>query len=98
VLKKVCLPFWKRGVFFVLHATETNYCKNLFGDPEEEKLSMDESRTDDIHQVSDVESSFLTAPYTEEQIKRVVFQIKRNKALGPHVSSRTFRTSLSQMC
>ena len=38
----------------------TNYYKNLFGAPEEGNFSMDETRTDDIPQVSDEENNLLT--------------------------------------
>jgi hypothetical protein len=55
---------------------------NFFGDPEEGKFSMDECQTNDIPQLSDEENVLLTAPYTEEEVKRVVFQMVHNKALG----------------
>ena len=42
----------------------TNYYKNLFGKPEEGNFSMDESRTNDIPQVSDEENAHLTAPFS----------------------------------
>jgi mannosylglycoprotein endo-beta-mannosidase len=45
----------------------TNYYKGLFGSLEEGTVSMDESRTDDIPQVSALENNLLTALYTEEQ-------------------------------
>ena len=44
---------------------------------------MDESRTDDIPQVSDEENSLLTAPYSEEEVRKVVFLMEHNKAPGP---------------
>ena len=44
---------------------------------------MDESRTDDIPQESDEENSLLTAPYTEDEIRKAVFQMEHNKAPGP---------------
>jgi hypothetical protein len=34
---------------------------------------MDQSRTDDIHQVSDVENVFLIEPYTKEEVKKRCF-------------------------
>jgi hypothetical protein len=33
--------------------------------------------------VSDEENAILTAPYTKEEVKTVVFQMNHNKALGP---------------
>ena len=44
---------------------------------------MDETRTDDIPQVSDEENVLLTAPYSEEEVKKTVFQTEHNKAPGP---------------
>jgi mannosylglycoprotein endo-beta-mannosidase len=61
----------------------TNYYKSLFGAPEEGSFSLDESRTADIPQVSDEENDLLTAPYSEEEVKKAVFQMEHNKAPGP---------------
>jgi hypothetical protein len=61
----------------------TNYYKNLFGTPEEENFSMDESRTDDIPQVSIEENNLLTAEYLEEKVRKAIFQKEHNKAPGP---------------
>jgi hypothetical protein len=61
----------------------TNYYKNLFGTPEEENFSMDESRTDDIPQVSIEENNLLTAEYLEEKVRKAIFQMEHNKAPGP---------------
>ena len=44
---------------------------------------MDESRTDDIPQVSDEENNLLTAPYSEEEVRKAVFLMEHNKAPGP---------------
>src|SRR6266540_2079354 len=61
----------------------TKYYKGLFGTPEEGNLSLDEARTDDIAQVSDEENAFLIAPFTEEEVRRAIFQMEHNKAPGP---------------
>jgi hypothetical protein len=61
----------------------TNYYKGLFGSPEKRTFSMDESRTDDISQVSALENNLLTALYTEEEVMKAVFQMEHNKAPGP---------------
>jgi mannosylglycoprotein endo-beta-mannosidase len=61
----------------------TNYYKGLFGDPVESTLSLDETRIEDIPQVSAEENAFLTAPYSEEEVKKAVFQMEHNKAPGP---------------
>jgi hypothetical protein len=55
----------------------------LFGAPEEGNFFMDESRTDDIPLVSDVENNLLTAEYSEEEVRKAIFQIEHNKAPGP---------------
>jgi hypothetical protein len=60
-----------------------NYYKGIFGPPEESSFSLEESQTDDIPQVSMEENGLLTAPYSEEEVKRVVFQMEHNKAPGP---------------
>jgi hypothetical protein len=41
----------------------SSYYKDLFGAPEESDVSMDESRIDDIPQVSLEENVILTSPY-----------------------------------
>jgi mannosylglycoprotein endo-beta-mannosidase len=61
----------------------TNYYKGLFGPPEERSFSLEESQTDDIPQVSMEENGLLTAPYSEEDVKKAVFQMEHNKAPGP---------------
>jgi hypothetical protein len=61
----------------------TMFYKGLFGTPEESDISMDESRTDDIPQVSPQENAILTSPYSEEEIRKAVFQMEHNKAPGP---------------
>jgi hypothetical protein len=45
---------------------------------------MNESMFDDIPQVSPEENNILTFPCSEEEIRKTVFQIKHNKASGPH--------------
>jgi hypothetical protein len=61
----------------------TNYYKNLFGAKEDGNFSMDESRTDDISQVSEIANNFLTSEYSEEEVRKAIFQIEHNKAPGP---------------
>jgi hypothetical protein len=60
----------------------TNYYKGLFGSPDKGNFSMDESRTDDIPQVSVEENNFLTALYSEDEVKKAAFQMEHNKAPG----------------
>ena len=61
----------------------TSYYKGLFGAPADDILTMDETQTDDIAQVSHEENRLLSSPFTEEEIKRAVFQMEHNKAPGP---------------
>src|SRR3954471_21374144 len=44
---------------------------------------MDETRTEDIPQVSNEENTFLNYTFIEEEIKKAVFQMEHNKAPGP---------------
>jgi hypothetical protein len=44
---------------------------------------MDETRTDDIPQVSTEENNLLTATYLEEEVRKNVFLMEQNKAPGP---------------
>jgi mannosylglycoprotein endo-beta-mannosidase len=44
---------------------------------------MDETQTEDIPQVSIEENNLLTAVYSEEEVRRAIFQMEHNKALGP---------------
>ena len=61
----------------------TEYYKTLFGPPEDDLLTLDESRIGDIPQVSAEENAFLTAPFTEEEVRQAIFQMELNKAPGP---------------
>jgi mannosylglycoprotein endo-beta-mannosidase len=61
----------------------TKYYKTLFGPPEEANFSLDESQTGDIPQVSNEENAFLTAPFTEEEVRKAIFEMEHNKAPGP---------------
>jgi hypothetical protein len=61
----------------------TNYYKGLFGAPDEGNFSLDESITDNIPRVSVEENKFLTALYSEDKVKKAVFQMEHNKAPGP---------------
>jgi hypothetical protein len=68
----------------------TSYYKGLFSAPEESDISMDESRIDDIPQVSPQENASLNSPYIEEEIRKAVFQMEHNKAPGPDGFSAEF--------
>jgi hypothetical protein len=55
-----------------------NYYKSLFDSPDEGNFSMDESRTDDIPQVTVEKNNLLTVLYTKEEVKKVLFQMDHN--------------------
>jgi hypothetical protein len=55
----------------------------LFGAPEENSFSLDQTQTDDIPQVSMEENGLLTAPYSEDEVMKAIFLMEHNKALGP---------------
>jgi hypothetical protein len=48
---------------------------------------MDESITDDIPQVSVEENNFLTALYSEDEVKKVVFQMEQQSSGSGWLSS-----------
>ena len=61
----------------------TKFYKELFGEPEESLLTLDEDDNQDIVQVSQTKNDLLTAPFTEKEVKEAVFQMEHNKAPGP---------------
>ena len=61
----------------------TQFYKDLFGPPEDNNFYTDEHRTGDIPQVSQPENDFLTAPFTEKEIRDAIFDMEHNKAPGP---------------
>ena len=68
----------------------TNYYKTLFGPPEDGHLTLDESQIGDIPEVSPEENTFLTAPFTEVEVRQAIFQMEHNKAPGPDGFSAEF--------
>jgi hypothetical protein len=61
----------------------TNYYKNLFGPLENSHIMLDESQTDDIPQVSDLENEYLTDTFSQQEMRATIFQMEHNKAPGP---------------
>ena len=61
----------------------TEYYKQLFGPPEENCVSLDESRVEDIPQLTSVENDILAAPFSENEVLEAISQMKNNKAPGP---------------
>ena len=61
----------------------TTYYKQLFGPSLETNVSLDESRTEDIPQVSELENEHLTQDFQESEVREAIFQMEHNKAPGP---------------
>ena len=61
----------------------TNYYKHLFGPPEDNFVSLDESRIEDVPQLAVDENDLLTAPFLEKELFEAISQMKNNKAPGP---------------
>ena len=61
----------------------TNYYKNLFREPMHNDFSLQEERREDIPQISHLENEILCAPFSEQEVKKAVFEMEHNKALGP---------------
>jgi hypothetical protein len=55
----------------------------LFGELDEGNFTMDETRTEDIPQVSLEENGLLMAPYSKEEVRKPIFLMEHNKAPGP---------------
>jgi hypothetical protein len=66
-----------------LNAYVTNYYKDVFAAPSESSCSLDETRVQDIIQVSEEENDLLIRSFTEAKVREAVFQMEHNKASGP---------------
>jgi hypothetical protein len=55
----------------------------LFEPPTNTSVSLEETRVDDIVQVSQEENDLLIRPFTIEEIREAVFEMEHNKAPGP---------------
>jgi len=51
----------------------TNFYKELFGPPEESLYALDSSKFGDIPQVTREENDFLTSPFTEKEVREMLF-------------------------
>jgi hypothetical protein len=60
----------------------TSYYKGLFGPPQENSISLDESQRDDIPQMTYEENRLLVVDFTEEELKKTLFQMEHNKSPG----------------
>jgi hypothetical protein len=66
-----------------LKAYITNYYKGLFGSPESNHFTLDETHIEDIPQVSDLENEILSDAFSENEIKEAIFQMEHNKTPVP---------------
>ena len=55
----------------------------MFGPPEDNCVSLDESRIEDVPQLAADENDILTAPFLEKEVFEAISQMKNNKAPGP---------------
>jgi hypothetical protein len=60
----------------------TLYYKGLFGPSNDTSIRLDESRRDDILQVTDEENRILIEEFIEEEVKKALFQTENNKSSG----------------
>ena len=61
----------------------SEYYKKLFGDSEQNEISLDEERTNDIPQLSQQENDILTADFLVKEVYDAISQMELNKAPGP---------------
>ena len=55
----------------------------MFGQPDENGISLVECRINGIPQVTETENEILISAFTEIEVKEAVFQMEHNKAPGP---------------
>ena len=55
----------------------------MFGQPDENDISLVETRIDDIPQVAETVNEILISAFTEIEVKEAVFQMEHIKAPGP---------------
>lgn len=63
------------------HATE--YYSELFGPEVEHNIHIDPSLWDGIVKVNESENEELCSPFSEEEIRKALFQMESNRAAGP---------------
>ena len=63
------------------HATE--YYKNMFGPEEGNAFPIDPGLWEENKKVNGEENSTLTQPFSEEEVKKALFLMEKNKAAGP---------------
>jgi hypothetical protein len=58
----------------------TSYYKDLFDQPKPSSFALDESRVDNIVQVSQEENDLFLRPFTINEVQEAIFQMEHNKA------------------
>jgi hypothetical protein len=61
----------------------TTYYKGVFGKPDDNTFSLDESKISDIPHVGEQENEILFFPFQEEEVKLAILQMEHNKAPRP---------------
>ena len=61
----------------------TEYYKKLFGALGPNTFSLDESRTEDLPQISHDENVIQTSPFNEKDVREAIMEMEHNKAPGP---------------
>ena len=61
----------------------TDFYKKLFGAPEENFFSLDETVGQDISKLSEEENDILKAEFTEKEVHDAIFEMELNRAPGP---------------
>jgi hypothetical protein len=67
----------------------TTYCKGLFSRSEESSITLDARRTKDIPQVTK-EENLILVEFTQDEVRKAVFQMEHNKAPRPNGFSAEF--------
>jgi hypothetical protein len=62
----------------------------MFGKPNQNSISLEESITHDISQVSDIENAILMAPFIVDEVREAIFHMEHNKAPRPYGFSAEF--------
>ena len=67
-----------------------SYYKGLFGKPHERTVKLTEDAWSSLGRITEEDNSYITRPFTEEEIKQAVFGMRDDMAPGPDGFSITF--------
>jgi hypothetical protein len=71
----------------------SDYYAELFGPAQEFDIQIDPSIWDNLPQLSEEENEILCSPFSKKEIKAALFQMEKNKAVGPDKISIEFYQS-----